>query len=356
MVFSRWFILLWCFWVARVASALSSSSLSSRFQNQVHNNVLILDHLNLNHEKGRHDWLRAFYFDFLGCAVDPRKAENWKRGRQTLWANIGCQQFHLPQGKDDAQVLQGRVTLVYPNMNGITARLEDAQTALEGSQFSAVGADDGWRVTDPWGNQFCLVTGKDRDGRGSQPGDVSEGLGMRDLTMDCPGEANLAGIARFYESILGCSPVHTTDQVCSVSVGPHQTLTFQKKQGLVDYSLHVDLRQGEGEEEEQLSSDSIHQQRLFPSNYGPHISMYVADLGATFDRCRNYLYVNPRFKRRAYTKEQALDQCMFRILDIVDPLDPQSGPILQLEHEIRSCVKVDGTKYKSCPFHQVPMV
>jgi hypothetical protein len=24
--------------------------------------ILILDHLNINHEQGRHDWLKAFYF------------------------------------------------------------------------------------------------------------------------------------------------------------------------------------------------------------------------------------------------------------------------------------------------------
>ena len=42
-------------------------------QNQ---NVLIVDHLNLNHQKGRHDLLSAFYFDLLGLAVDPRKVSS----------------------------------------------------------------------------------------------------------------------------------------------------------------------------------------------------------------------------------------------------------------------------------------
>ena len=36
-------------------------------------NILVLDHFNLNHEKGRHDVLKAFYADTLGCAIDPRK-------------------------------------------------------------------------------------------------------------------------------------------------------------------------------------------------------------------------------------------------------------------------------------------
>ncbi len=33
-------------------------------------NILILDHLNINHQKSRHDQLIAFYFDFLQCGVD----------------------------------------------------------------------------------------------------------------------------------------------------------------------------------------------------------------------------------------------------------------------------------------------
>ena len=33
------------------------------------NNILVLDHLNINHERGRHDLVLAFYIDALGCAV-----------------------------------------------------------------------------------------------------------------------------------------------------------------------------------------------------------------------------------------------------------------------------------------------
>ena len=35
--------------------------------------IKIVDHVNMNHEKGRHDLLKAFYFDLLGFSVDPRK-------------------------------------------------------------------------------------------------------------------------------------------------------------------------------------------------------------------------------------------------------------------------------------------
>ena len=44
--------------------------------------VLLLDHLNINHEKGRHDALKAFYFDFLGMAIDPRKYDNYESGKK----------------------------------------------------------------------------------------------------------------------------------------------------------------------------------------------------------------------------------------------------------------------------------
>ena len=48
-------------------------------------NVLIVDHLNINHEKSRHDLATAFYSGVLGCVADPRKAENLEAGKGTLW-------------------------------------------------------------------------------------------------------------------------------------------------------------------------------------------------------------------------------------------------------------------------------
>ena len=44
--------------------------------------VLLLDHLNINHERGRHDALKSFYFDFLGCGIDPRKYDNYLAGEK----------------------------------------------------------------------------------------------------------------------------------------------------------------------------------------------------------------------------------------------------------------------------------
>ena len=38
---------------------------------------------------------------------------------------------------------------------------------------------------------------------------------------------------------------------------------------------------------------------------------------------------------------------------VVDPMDVSAGPILRLEHEVRSATKADGSKYKSCPLDEV---
>ena len=78
-------------------------------------------------------------------------------------------------------------------------------------------------------------------------------------------------------------------------------------------------------------------------------------MGAVYDRADalDLAFVNYRFKRRAHNKDEALDQCMFRVLDVIDPEHPENGAIIQIEHEIRSCVKTDGSKYKSCPLREV---
>jgi hypothetical protein len=121
------------------------------------NNILILDHLKINHEQGRHDWLKAFYFDFLQCVVDPRKQKKIDVGKKTVWANIGANQFHLPEGKPDAQVLEGVVTLVYPCLEDCRGSVGLVKEQLRGSQFQVNQVEEALHVSDPWGNQFRLV-------------------------------------------------------------------------------------------------------------------------------------------------------------------------------------------------------
>ena len=310
-----------------------------------------MDHLNINHEKGRHDWLTTFYFDFLNLAIDPRKEENLKAGQKTVWANAGANQFHLPEGKPNAQVLEGIVTLVYSDLEPLRLRLDQVQPKLQGSLFAVQEHDNSEMliVTDPWGSTFHLVQGveeEDRDPRGKQPGDISECLGMRDLTIYTSVSCNTDGIARFYNKVMKAPILHSDAQKCVVSVGPRQTLTFQKHPDNKENVQHEDLRDDKVEPPEGC--------KTFQSNYGPHVSMYIADFSACYKRADELgvTYVNPRFKRRAYSLEEAVDDCMFRLLDIVDPDDGKL--LLRLEHEVRNVVKRDGSKYKSCPFDEIP--
>mmetsp|Transcript_25977 Transcript_25977/g.60986 ORF Transcript_25977/g.60986 Transcript_25977/m.60986 type:complete len:414 (-) Transcript_25977:92-1333(-) len=353
-----------------------SNSSSSSSSNSNNNNILILDHINMNHGKGRHDWLKSFYGeDFLGCAWDPRKAKNLETGRKTLWANLGAHQFHLPEGSPDAQVLDGVITVVHPSPETLLERYNSIRngessprsSCLNDSLFHAEMAPEGDEpaliVMDPWGSVFRIVPGTNhRDPRGSQPGDPSEGLAISDLLIHVPANANLDGIGRFYESILGGEVVagadHRDARKSSVQIrmGPFQTLTFLQKES-IGVDSHVDLR----EVSEDVSNDTEQLDcaagtSIILGNYGVHISLYVADLPTAYGKARDLglAYVNRRFSRRAYTLEEAVRDCMFRCLDIVDPLHPEDGPILRLEHEVRSVVKQDGSKYKSCPFDEIP--
>jgi hypothetical protein len=316
-------------------------------------NVLILDHLNINHEQHRHDQLKAFYFSFLQCAIDPHKKENLEKSRKTLWANIGAQQFHLPEGKPDAQILKGQITLGYPDIRKLLESYErdkDTQNILNDSKFNIVLLnEETLEVSDPWGNKFMIVnTDRDKDDRGTQAGN-SLGIEMSDLLIQVPINSNMSGIARFYEQILDTPILECNDDTVIVSMGPYQTLTFAKSDNPNDgINMHVDLR-----DEPENNPEG---KPYFLSNYGPHISIYVADIRGTYKRADalGSVYVNPRFSRKAYDENEVVSDCMFRCLDIIDPLDVESGPIIRLEHEVRSVVKADGSLYKSCPFVVVP--
>ena len=281
------------------------------------------------------------------------------KGKDTLWANIGAQQFHLPEGKPEAQVFDGIITLSYPKIDELKTRFyqHDIQNVLSGTKFAmediSTSSSNEIMLTDPWGSKFKIIPaalGEMKDCRGVQKGDASEGIGMKDLTLYVPIQTNFGGIARFYQDVMG-APILFNDnsRCCIVSVGPSQTMTFMEhpdRESSVD--AHVDLRE---------EPESVDDGKPFSvSNYGPHISIYVSDIRSTYKKAEalGVTYVNPRYKRRAYNEDEAVDDCMFRCIDIVDPEDVESGPILKLEHEVRSVLKRDGSRYSSCPFNDIP--
>lgn len=278
-------------------------------------------------------------------------------------------QFHLPEGSPHAQVLDGCITLIHDNVEGLMDRYvkfldgDETFSALRDTEFHMdVERDEEelsevsmLMVYDPWGTQFCIMPSDDADEdraeyEGSQPSlegaEKSEGLKMEDLTLYVEHGSNLDGIARFYQRVFGAATVEelTTDESVSIAMGERQTLTFQyHPEGKKVKVSHQDL------------NFEVVDEHGYPSNFGPHISMYVSNLPHAYRKADelNVLYVNPRFKRRAYTEDDAVDQCMFRILDIVDPLDKEKKVIVSLEHEIRAVKTRDGKKYKSCPLVDV---
>lgn len=310
------------------------------------NNVLVLDHLNLNHERGRHDLVRAFYFDVLGAAPDPRKAANLEKGRSTVWANLGIHQVHLSEGAR-AQVLDGVVSVAYDSLDDVRVRLASPPAVLSGTRFAwRESAPGELLVNDPWGTLFRLHEARDaRDRRGRQPGPDSLPSAITDLCLTVPSDARLEGLARFYTEVLGCALAEQTADMVRLRTGSAgQTLTFKRQPPAADAPVH----------HEELRADEDGQ----PINDGVHVSLYVRNLRDAFSRAEELgcVFVNHRFSRRAYTVEEAVDQCMFRVLDVVDPADPAAGAIIRLEHEVRSALKADGQKYKSCPFDNVDEV
>eukprot|EP01035_Chromulina_nebulosa_P005197 gene5197-7051_t len=139
-------------------------------------NILLLDHLNINHQRGRHDILKSFYIDVLGLQLDPRKAENIENGRKTLWVNSGITQFHLPE-EENAQVFDGVITLAYKDsasLQEVVSRLQRPPELLRSTLFAwsqpSDKASNYIHVSDPWGSQFRLIVDLDaQDERGSQP-------------------------------------------------------------------------------------------------------------------------------------------------------------------------------------------
>jgi hypothetical protein len=116
---------------------------------------------------------------------------------------------------------------------------------------------------------------------------------MRDLTIYTPENCNLAGTARFYESVFGAPILESTSNRCVVSVGPKQTLTFQVHPEKRPRIIHDDLR-----DDNAIQSPG---RTKFMSNYGPHLSLYVADFVSCYRNADvlGVVYVNPRFKRQA---------------------------------------------------------
>jgi len=254
-------------------------------------------------------------------------------------------QFHLPEGDPHAQKFDGMITLIHDDLDLLMERYEmyldgdPLYAPLRDTEFlvGVVGdADDdendendehggGYMmlITDPWGTEFCILPSDDPiEDRachvGTQPsldGSVpSHVLAMEDLTVYVEHDANLDGIGRFYEHVLGARKI---DELCSdgasvcIGMGERQTLTFalhpDGPNAEVSHHDFADVMDGidDGDDDRPPVAAGY-----YPPNRGPHVSVYVTDLAAAYGK---------------------------------------AGVIVRLEHEVRSATKRDGTRYKSCP-------
>ena len=230
-------------------------------------------------------------------------------------------------------------------MKTVESRLHNASPILKSCpSFSFKKGNDDIMVTDPWGSIFRLIVDSNsNDDRGSQPGDKSLCVAMSDLCVHIPNDANIDGIGRFYKHVFN-TPIITNTDTDSVQIvtSPKQTLTFKKISNSNSKKIdHSDIRKEESGLE---------------GNHGPHISMYINDFTGSFHRADalGSLFVNYRFKRQATNLDEAIDQCMFRCLNVIDPDNIKDGPIIRLEHEVRSYITKDNKLYKSCPFYELP--
>ena len=308
--------------------------------------MTLLEHVNLNVPS--HEYILPFYYDILGLGMDPRKAANLRyheTGKQTLWANCGASQFHLPHGHV-AQTIPGHIGLQYPNeasLRDLEQRLQAIPAAYESyeKRLDTRTGKDFLCIVDKYGNEFHCRIGPSRVDAswqqpliGTSPLDVSQWgkdtvqrfgressacVGISHVEFACP-PGTAAKIALFYDSVFDA-----TTSVVQDTTGPVAIIGFGKitAQGLADQALLF-----------RETNESI------PPYDGHHVAMYVGQSSEDFEQAyknaelAGVVWINPRFSDKVDTLEGAKKENQFRLKDIVD-MDT-GKKIFELEHEIRS--------------------
>jgi hypothetical protein len=223
-----------------------------------------------------------FYLVGMGFTRDPYM----NVGLNNIWVNLGEQEFHLPTRPP--QVIPGHIGIVVPDLQALAQRLEAVKEPLAHTKFS-YSVEDGYvAATCPWGNQFrCYAPDPERFG------DILLGLPYVEFQVR-PGTA--AGIARFYEQVLGAPSTVEQDAqgtAARVRIGTFQWLSFRETQGeIAPYDGH-------------------------------HIAIYVANFSGPYAFLKEHDIV---------MEEPANHQLRFKEI-----IDPDSGEHLHtLEHEVRN--------------------
>ncbi len=241
-------------------------------------NIIALEHINV--QVPDQSLATLFYVVGLGFTRDPYLTV----GLTNMWINVGEQQFHLPTRS--AQVIDGHIGVVVPDLNGLESRLQAIADGLKGSKFSFERSSNYLAVTCPWGNRYrCHQT---------EPGfgDMTLGIPYVEFSVR-PG--TMEPIIGFYQAAFA-APVSVENDaegaLGRVRIGRCQWLNFRETTApIAPYDGH-------------------------------HIAIYVANFSSPYE----YL------KRRGLISEDVRNH-QFRFKDF---LDPNGKPIFALEHEVRS--------------------
>lgn len=355
--------------------------------------LILLEHINLN-IPSHYPYGVPFYFDLLGCGLDPRKAENLQLNnnkKKTLWANCGASQFHLPYGTT-AQRIPGVIGLRFTAgtvWNDFVERCRRTTTlnsshdnethsppkqALVVVQSVEEGVDESTgrpfvRLVDYYGNNFLCRPQEDTDPTTNisttssarathwkQPivapmdtetwgADLCHQFGRN--TTDCAGidfvefwcpVGTARKIALFYESVLDA----TTSVVPIPTTTTTTTTTSTSDAPLEAAIIAIGHVRANGRADQSLVFRETTDTAQLPSTYdGHHIALYVGESMADFEQAyRNaalagVVWVNPRFSDDANTLDKARQWQQFRFKNMVDLETGET--VFELEHELRSC-------------------
>src|SRR3970040_584216 len=177
-------------------------------------NILMLEHVNVRVPDQR--IATAFYVQGLGFTRDPYIMV----GVENMWTNMCQTKSRLPTGEPN--VMRGHVEIVVPDLEALTTRLDSVRELLAGTKFACSVEDKYVAVTSPWGNRLRLHAA------GPAFGDWTLGITRVEFPVE-PGRA--AGIARFYEKVMGAPAAVTPDAdgtAAHVRIGQRQELVFRE--------------------------------------------------------------------------------------------------------------------------------
>ena len=112
------------------------------YSNEDVGNIVLLEHVNV--QVPDQAVAMMFYIIGMGFTRDPYL----NIGLGNMWANVGEQQFHLPTRP--AQVIQGHIGVVVPDLGTLKDRLASVEQGLAGTKFRWSVEANHIAVTCPW--------------------------------------------------------------------------------------------------------------------------------------------------------------------------------------------------------------